>query len=150
MSFNVKLFDKVVKHILEVPDRLAMGIPVAKGKNIVDENHNYETDSHNSVVLQPPCGTAGCFGGWTVLLGSPGRMRDKVSEWNDVGWNEVKENASDLLGLDYGNLRRLFHVEHWPQDFQDDWFRTKKPAVRAKILAERAAQFRAWALEEGL
>lgn len=148
MSFNVKLFDKVVKHILEVPDRLAMGLPIEKADSdgiVADYNMG------KTVEVRPPCGTAACFGGWTVLLGEPGRMRDKVNKWADVGWFSVSENASSLLGIDKDTLsNKLFYIDRWPEKYINAWKRTKIAKERAAIFAERAAQFRAWALEERL
>jgi len=148
MSFNVKLFDKVVKHVVEVPDRLAMGVPVEK---INEDGCVVDYTIGKTVEVRPPCGTAGCFGGWTVLLGEPGRMRDKVNKWSAKGWMSVSKVAANLLGIEEGILDdKLFHVYKWPEKYGKAWKKARKPSDRVAIFAERAAQFRAWALEEGL
>jgi hypothetical protein len=156
MAFNVKLFDKMVKHVIEVPDRLAMEWPVkvANEKGVV-EDYIVGTQTKNGnfakVILHPPCKTTACAAGWTVLLGESGRMRDKVKKWDDNDWDNVSETAAELLGVEETILDdKLFHVDGWPEKYKLAWQKTRKPSVRAAIFAERAAQFRAWALEEGL
>jgi hypothetical protein len=157
MAFNVKLFDKMVAHVVAVPDRLAMewSVTVADKNGIVQDyivgTYNPKTSNYKQVALHPPCKTAGCAAGWTVLLGEPGRFRDKVKKWGDVAWTDVSEAAAYLLGLERSILEdKFFHVDDWPEPYKSKWKKARKPSDRVAIFAERAAQFRAWALEEEL
>lgn len=150
MSFNVKLFDKMVAHVVAVPDRLIMNLPI-QSVNSEGLVRDWLGDGDKSVYVKPPCGTAGCAGGWTVLLGEPGRMRDKFKKWNEADWENVSARAAYLLGVDEDILdAKLFHVHKWPEKYSKAWKKARKPSDRVAIFAERAAQFRAWALEEGL
>lgn len=157
MAFNVKLFDKMVAHVVAVPDRLAMEWPVKTAdengtvKDYITGTLDTKTQNYKQVVLHPPCKTAGCAAGWTVLLGESGRFRDKVKKWDDVAWTDVSRAAADLLGIERNVLEeKFFHVDDWPVIYKTRWQKARKPSDRVAIFAERAAQFRAWALEEGL
>jgi hypothetical protein len=131
-----------------------MGFPIVIAKpNCKIKDYIYGVGSNCDNIgyfVDPPCGTAGCFGGWTVLIGSPGRMRDKIKLWNDVEWKSVSTTAAELLGLEMTAVEKIFHVESWPINFQNAFAKAKTTEKRAKIAAARFRQFREWALEEGL
>lgn len=47
----------------------------------------------------PPCGTAGCIAGWTVLVADPADVDESLN---------IQHNARNLLGLDLPSGDRLF------------------------------------------
>ena len=87
---NIRLLQKVKRHILEEPKRLYM--------------HDFVQrigDGHTSVGAEsfPPCGTVGCIAGWVCLLKFGMKYRASSG---------TADEAAKLLGLDDGQWNELF------------------------------------------
>lgn len=113
--FNEKLYDKMVKHIAEEKERFDMLVPVElaneQGKVVV-------YDFGNQYTLKPPCGTVACAAGWAVLLGEPGRIRDKAKKWAKKDWDGVFSKARRLLGITGDEAYKLFHHKNWDYEYR--------------------------------
>lgn len=122
---NIGLLRRVKEHILTEPRRFTM-------ERWLDEN---DLEGNH-----PPCGTAACIAGWTVLL-KDGRQVTSLG---------IASRAAELLGLgtrDVGDYEvftkanSLFFVKNWPKRYKRAYSRTRKLANRARIAGQRIEYF---------
>lgn len=88
---NIKLLQKIKKHILEEPNRLYMPGWFIRGM----PGERIEQDQ-----VFPACGTACCIAGWACVL-------------SDQDVNVLL--AEILLGLTGAQANDLFHVSNWQE-----------------------------------
>lgn len=98
LKLNVKLLEKIKKHLKEEPKRYHQG-------KWVEEVSVWDANA-------PACGTVGCIAGWAVLLSVP---KKRWSFWFRRE-ESIKDRASKLLGLDYNQTNYLFAAGN-----QMDW-----------------------------
>jgi hypothetical protein len=65
-----------------------------------------DTKHHDAKELRemryPACGTKACFAGWAVML------QRKPEQWDDVNYDEVAQDARELLGFTYEESECVF------------------------------------------
>lgn len=116
---NVRLLNKIKKHILEEPNRLAMGTWIERGK----PGKELETNDGGYQKFAK-CGTAACIAGWACLL-----SKDYKNGY------PVQEFAAEVLDIEYPE--RLFYVDYWPDVFADGYQDATSPRQRAKVAGQR-------------
>lgn len=134
---NTELWHKVKQHILEEPNRLSMHMEVMTNKvhgEIYDVLDGYNFSIDDSIPLKPPCGTAGCIAGWTVILGHPGEDIDNVRRM------EIREEAARLLGIADDDMRNIYYTTKWDDDLREA-FMTTDIQKRAEVAAEMMDRF---------
>jgi len=76
MELNIKLFNKVIEHILEEPKRLRQNCWIEK-KRLNKRNFDMVVGL-GSGAKEPPCGTVACVAGWASQLSS--KRRDILND----------------------------------------------------------------------
>lgn len=111
-------------------------------------------DFLNDAKVIPACNVVGCLAGWTVTLTKTDEKSDVplIDQLEDEGylmihdgehtWTEVKEAASEILGLNEDEANRLFEPHMWPTDFKYE-LETLKPGTTkyAKLVVKRVQHF---------
>ena len=64
----------------------------------------------NGEIKEVPCGSAGCVAGWTCAV---------YDQDGDVRYEEISDQAEELLDLDAGDAGMLFDGE-WPLEWADE------------------------------
>lgn len=124
---NVKLLQKVKKHILAEPSRLRMaGYSWIVKPGTFLEPTGYCNDLGQIV---PKCGAVGCIAGWATGLGG-GDMEHANCE-----------TGARHLGLDVEFGDRLFFVSRWPNSFSLRYLKAETLEEKAKITAGRIDHF---------
>lgn len=77
----------------------------------------------------PPCGTAACIAGWTLILSGKEPFKIVGRSTNDA------TTAARLLNIRH--WQPLFYSFLWPLKFAIPYRQADTPAKRAKIAAER-------------
>lgn len=122
---NIKLLEKVKKHILEEPRRLNMSSGIKKVQK-----------------RKVPCGTIGCIAGWSVLLSKSLLELTKDLEIDEEkGWMPIEQDAQELLGISDLQKGNLFYLHNWPSKFQLTYKRAKTANGRARATAKRIDYF---------
>lgn len=122
---NIELLQKVKKHILEEPKRLAMihwtlrGLP---GQFLTSEGWGEIGER-----VFPPCGTVGCIAGWTCMLSGMA--------------SGTRSSAEELLEISRFESDSLFMVEDWPEPIRTQYMHATTPELRAKLAAKRIDLF---------
>lgn len=93
----------------------------------------YEPEHLTPNVLDR-CGTTGCVAGWAVSLFAPGIPYGLCG-------NGVYDRAIALLDTSEDAADSLFHVMNWPSDLRRRYGKARRPATRARIVAERIDRF---------
>ena len=138
---NYELLEKVKQHILDEPNRLIMSLEIHTGKKMSDSLDGY-ADTSTMVCVEPPCGTAGCIAGWTVILGHP------ECKPNDVFAKYcILQEARALLRLGISEMDSLYYTTRWPEDLRKR-FKTTDLKIRAEVAAEVIDRFVAKKREE--
>lgn len=124
---NVKLLRKIEEHILAEPKRLDMNFFVHKEG--LKGNGLYEKGLLDA-ARYPACGTMGCIAGWAKLLSTPELIsldvklplaRQKFMEEFRSGGRTIEAIAADLLEISATQAGRLFYVESWPEEFEEQY-----------------------------
>lgn len=118
MPLNEKLLREVQKQILNEPNSFLMRTWIQR----IEYCGAYFTGDKGPQPF-PDCGTAGCIGGWAVLL------QDQTAQ-ND---SSIEGRAMKLLGLDSNSL---LHVDYWDVDLQMKYKAKQSTQCRAVIAAE--------------
>jgi hypothetical protein len=107
MKINLKLLEKIKKHIEEEPRRFDMdtwGV-----KHDMRKYRNEDT---------PPCGTSACLAGWAVLLSTP-----KKSSWGKIiegWWGEAPDKkAAKLMGIPLDQCPFYFQSNQYAKEWLD-------------------------------
>lgn len=127
-KFNKKLYDSVIKSILEEPKRIDMGIYALT-----------ELQIRNRFNSPPKCNTVGCFAGWAVAL-------DQGLRGNELALHYpfICNEATKFLGLTSSEAFTLFHTNHWPNEYQNRLYATESGTKEyARAVADFALKFRA-------
>lgn len=143
MSLNVRLLNKVKKHILEEPLRLRMSSWLRIATKASQKQQRFgprgEFTDYGEPNTQtfPACKTIGCIAGWTVLLGLPADQAKNISPDDDI-----EEIAVRLLNMDYSDMCSLFYVGDWPDHLHQAYIAAKTPIERAKLVAAAIDDFK--------
>lgn len=112
----IRHLEKIRDHILEQPNRFAMGVFWRQEKaGEVLRNPSIEWSSNRFEAGQtfPECGTICCIAGWSRVFGG----------------GSIKGINSAIVVL--------ADVHEWPKPFRDQYPLAKKPKERAQIAAAR-------------
>lgn len=101
------------------------------------------------------CGSVCCIGGWAALDAGMIRLRDELGA--DYRWYEL---VGEAFGLDQGQeppyvsdvfrlaldltqtqAALLFHVEHWPMMYAEQYDSARDQRERAEVAAKRIKHF---------
>jgi len=117
--------------MLEEPKRVDMSESIAFG----EEGTAIEILNPLSEFTFPSCGTAGCIAGWACLLDDP--IRYSIKDNGMIpSWYIMSQDAANILGMEYGDLRRLFFTHLWPGEFEFKYKTAKTPQERANATSE--------------
>jgi hypothetical protein len=146
---NKTLLNKVKKHILEEPYRLAMttwmcNLPAGT------EMHLGGWGEVRTTV--PKCGTVGCIAGWITMIAYPDKVKRAEIE-NLYGINIAAKRALGIseLSVYYGGIPfELFYVDRWPEPYKSQYFdvdlkfqnHDEAQKERAKIVAAVIDEFK--------
>jgi hypothetical protein len=130
-KLNVRLLREVTKHILEEPRRLVM-----RHVSITpySDESSFSGDGCRAQEY-PPCGTAACIAGWTMLLSGEKPYDARTQKSSDT------TRAGKLLGIDDDEQDALFFVSEWPHQFFHRYWNAGTPRGRAKIASDRIEHF---------
>lgn len=119
---------EVKRHILEEPNRLAMGTMKGKIDSLGQFSDAFDGFYGNGpkVIVKPPCGTAGCILGWLCML-------------NRVPTPKIVE-AVKILGVSWSQAEELYYTYNWPKDLQEA-FKTPDLRKRAAATGEAIDRF---------
>lgn len=136
-KINVRLLRKIQRAIMERPDQFEMSMWFS---------HYLMFRDQDQAVPAGGCGTAACIAGWAITLNSktpkPAVVCDRLHRSFQWSFSDrVFEKAQRLLGLSEGQARSLFMDEHWPEPFYENYNKTNKPAVRARVACQRIDHF---------
>lgn len=100
-KLNVRLLNRIKKHLLEEPKRYFQGWWAVPADEVVYRGEDGP----------PACGTQGCIAGWAVLLDS------KKTSWKRLITQHEEDNyfenkATKLLGLDTQQASALFSANN--------------------------------------
>lgn len=146
MPLNIPMLRRIQAHILEEPRRLNMSTWGKCGLEPGDEiDRNYEQgiaggDFHCLTPQScPPCGTAGCLAGWTVMLEALDRgVRPYFGQCSMADVEAVR-----ILGLDAKEAPKLFYPDNWDSDFWSEY----KQATTPLELADITSRYIDWFIE---
>lgn len=128
---NKELLLKIKEQVLAHPEHLDM---TSGWISLADGTECYAASAVAELIGQPEklaaCGATACIAGWAVVL-SP--------EAEEDGY--IRNLASKLLGLTYGQSDNLFFVSGWPRQFGELYHDTRTPQERAQVVAERIDHF---------
>lgn len=132
MKLNVKLLEKVKKHIKKEPRRLNM----SEWNQVAVPGRYINTDAEKGFFSRlkltkrtaPPCGTVGCIAGWATMLSG-------VSEI------PIDDAAIELLGINEEAAQELFFMGSWPRPFRILYRAAKSSRERASITCKRIDAF---------
>lgn len=136
---NVRLLRKVANHIAAEPQRLIMGRACRTGREIFDEDHSRPgLATHDvSFSVKPPCNTAACYAGWSLILGANANPEDISDDF----WVDVKNRAMALLQLEPIQAINLFQLKNWPHQFRCRYVKAKSAKGRASAAVGRIEHF---------
>lgn len=127
MKLNVKLINKVIKHIEEEPRRFDMDCWI------------YENE-------EAPCGTSCCIAGWALILNRKRipknhNERERVIDLDKFPYSNselITKRACKALGTSIKNASSLFLENHWPVKYRSKYFggkALKKEKVHTRAIA---------------
>lgn len=119
---TAKKMRAVVAYIKEEPRRLNMYVWAC------------QISTHDE--LDPPCGTVGCFAGWTIMS-----TVGKEELGHLLGTDSVADAAADILGIDDHDAYILFYSTRWPTSFNEAYVNANSPAKRVQALSDRIEYF---------
>lgn len=125
-QINVELLLRVKEQALREPKRIRMAYWFTDGEG-------EDQDPHHPIEFMQDCDTAGCIGGWGLVLAGVEHV---------CGWEHARQEMLRVFGLDEPQAMRLFHLGHWPEDLRDRHYEAELFSIqRAQIIAERIDRF---------
>lgn len=108
---NIPLLLKVKQAILEHPNRFDMNWFIGPNMNwFIGPTH---------------CETTACIGGWSVAIAKYEADLELANIKIYSGDLSCREQAQIELGLTHDQAEKLFHVENWPEEFQELYYNTE-------------------------
>lgn len=140
-KLNKRLFNRIKKHILAMPERLRMDHwqIVAKPGRFIDMNNDpklsekdqaYTNYGEPDTVQVPKCGTIGCIAGWACFLSN---KRPRAGR--------VQPTAEKLLGIGGLQSDSLFLVDEWPSKESSKYENAATQRQRAALVVKRIDNF---------
>jgi len=128
MHVNVKLLQRVIKHILDEPRRLRQACWISERGGA---EYRYAVIED----LAPPCGTVACFAGWVSLLSK--RKRRLMEPYSEFSTRSIIQGNDVPASKARKDLERIYFF------FPEHQGRKPKPgtAPYARVIAKRIQRF---------